>query len=130
MILSMVVTAGDTLTGGAGADTFYFGADELGLITHTDTISDYDTGANTDSIDLSDILAGVSTAAEADQQMDLVQEGSNVRIDLKPDGTTVKHHIVLENTTLEQLYGGNSTSGVAEVDIIQKMIDDQNLILS
>ncbi|MCF4175887.1 T1SS-143 repeat domain-containing protein [Vibrio sp. McD22-P3] len=120
----------DTLTGGAGADTFYFGADELGLITHTDTISDYDTGANTDSIDLSDILAGVSTAAEADQQMDLVQEGSNVRIDLKPDGTTVKHHIVLENTTLEQLYGGNSTSGVAEVDIIQKMIDDQNLILS
>ncbi|MCG9788705.1 RTX toxin [Vibrio mediterranei] len=120
----------DTLYGGLGADTFYFGADELGIIGHTDTIKDFDTGVNTDSIDLSGILSGVSTATQADQQMDLIQDGANVRIDIKPDGTSVKHHIVLENTTLDSLYGGTSTSGVAEVDIIQKMIDDQNLILS
>ncbi|MCY9874418.1 type I secretion C-terminal target domain-containing protein, partial [Vibrio barjaei] len=99
-------------------------------IGHTDTIKDFDTGVNTDSIDLSGILSGVSTASQADQQMDLIQDGANVRIDIKPDGTSVKHHIVLENTTLDSLYGGTNTSGVAEVDIIQKMIDDQNLILS
>jgi hypothetical protein len=70
-----------------------------------------------------------TNAADAEKQLDLVEDGADLRIDLRPSEGFVRHKIVLENTTLNDLYGGDAT-GVSETDIIQKMLDDQNLILA
>ncbi|WP_239670980.1 type I secretion C-terminal target domain-containing protein [Vibrio variabilis] len=118
----------DTMTGGLGADTFAFTSQDIGILAHTDTITDFDVSANSDSIDLSRILSATN-AVDAEKQLDLVEDGTDLRIDLRPNEGLVRHKIVLENTTLNDLYGGDAT-GVSEADIIQKMLDDQNLILS
>lgn len=119
----------DELTGGLGHDTFVFTSDDTGTVFEfTDTVTDFNVSANTDSIDLSAILSATN-ATDAANQLNLVQDGADVRIELLPSGNQVEHNIKLENTTLDSLYGGDA-SGVSETDIIQKMLDDQNLILS
>lgn len=118
----------DTLTGGLGADTFVFTSEDVEVPVNTDTITDFNVSANSDSIDLSRILSATN-AADAEKQLDLVEDGADLRIDLRPGEGFVRHKIVLENTTLNDLYGGDAT-GVSETDIIQKMLDDQNLILA
>ncbi|MGR5500194.1 type I secretion C-terminal target domain-containing protein [Vibrio sp. DNB22_10_4] len=118
----------DTMTGGLSADTFAFTNEDIGLLAHTDIITDFNASANSDSIDLSRILSATN-ASDAEKQLDLVEVGTDLRIDLRPNEGLIRHHIVLENTTLNDLYGGDA-AGVSESDIIQKMLDDQNLILS
>ncbi|WP_234496916.1 type I secretion C-terminal target domain-containing protein [Vibrio maritimus] len=119
----------DELTGGLGHDTFVFTSDDIGTVFEfADTVTDFNVSANTDSIDLSAILSATN-ATDAANQLNLIQDGADVRIELLPSGNQVEHNIKLENTTLDSLYGGDA-SGVSETDIIQKMLDDQNLILS
>lgn len=122
----------DTMTGGLGADTFAFTSEDIkedfSISVHTDTITDFNVSANSDSIDLSRILSATN-AGDAEKQLDLVEDGTDLRIDLRPNEGLVRHKIVLENTTLSDLYGGDAT-GISEAEIIQKMLDDQNLILS
>ncbi|MFA0087213.1 RTX toxin [Vibrio sp. 10N.261.51.F12] len=121
----------DSLTGGLGSDTFIFNVDDVGSSTTpaVDTIMDFDVSADTDMIDLSSLLSGASTGAEVDTFVDLEQQGDDVVINIKPDTTNVTQKIVLVSTSLDEIYGSDST-GVSEANILQKMIDDQNLIIN
>jgi Ca2+-binding RTX toxin-like protein len=119
----------DTLTGGAGEDSFVFELGDQGTsdTPAQDTITDFEVGV--DHLDISDFLSAFSsdTGVELSELVDLREEGGNTIISLKSDGTNVDQEIIVENTTLNEFYGGDS-SGATEGDILQKMIDDNNLI--
>jgi hypothetical protein len=119
----------DTLTGGAGEDSFVFELGDQGT-TETpaqDTITDFELGV--DHLDISNFVSAFSsdTGVELSELVDLREEGGSTIIAIKSDGTNVDQEIIVENTTLNEFYGGDS-SGVTEGDILQKMIDDQSLM--
>jgi hypothetical protein len=121
----------DTLTGGVGADTFVFnlGDENTGADQPTDIITDFEVG--TDKIDLTDLLPedSLNSGNSASDFIDLSENEDGdavISIHTGGDGAEVDQVIVLDGTSVDDLYGGD-TSGVSEADIIQKMIDDQNL---
>ncbi|WP_117234609.1 RTX toxin [Vibrio maerlii] len=114
-----------------GTDSMGTGDNDLFVInnsTGTDNIVDFDFSANSDAIDISAIVSGVTNGTSADGQIDLAESGADVVISLKPDSSNVQQEVVLKGVTLDNLYGA-SANGVSEADILQKMIDDQNLIV-
>ena len=119
----------DTLTGGAGEDSFVFELGDQGTVDTPaqDTITDFEVGV--DHLDISDFLSSFAseTGVELSDLVDLREEGGNTIISLKSDGTNVDQEIVVENTSIDDFYGGDSSSAT-EGDILQKMIDDNNLI--
>ncbi|WP_213865970.1 tandem-95 repeat protein, partial [Vibrio crassostreae] len=119
----------DTLTGEIGADTFAFiNGDEGTVGTHAvDTITDFEVG--TDHIDISQFFDSQpnSTGGDMANVIDIQEDNGNTIFSLKSDGNNIDQEIIVENTTLNEFYGGDS-SGISEADILQKMIDDNNLI--
>ena len=93
----------DTLTGGAGSDTFKFGAGDVGEV---DTITDFDATANSDVLDLRDLLVGEHADAESlDSYLHFTYDaGTNMTvIDVMSQGSgVVDHQIQLQdfNATL------------------------------
>ena len=93
----------DTLTGGAGSDTFKFGGGDVGAV---DTITDFDAAANSDVLDLRDLLVGEHSDAESlGSYLHFTYDaGTNTTvIDVMSQGSgVVDHQIQLEafNATL------------------------------
>lgn len=120
----------DTLTGGAGADSFVFRQADLNGASadSTDTITDFSV-TDADLMDLSDLLAGSASGngSELDAVIDVVENGSDVVFTITPDGSSVSQVVTLQNTSMDTLYGGDTT-GVSEADFLQRLLDEQVLV--
>ena len=120
----------DTLTGGAGADSFVFRqADLLGAGNDaSDTITDFSVTDN-DRLDLSDLLAGTpaTNGTELDAVIDIQDNGTSVVFTISPDGQAVSQVVTLDNTSETELFGGD-VSGLTEAEMLQQLLDNQVLI--
>jgi large repetitive protein len=124
-----IIVAGpgdDQITGGLGNDQFVFNSADQGGPAN-DNITDFSVGS--DSINLTDLLRGVnaSTGGELDYVIDLSENAGATTIAIKVDGNNILQNIVLDNTSMDDLYGSD-VSGVSEADMLTKLIDDQILI--
>ncbi|PST99525.1 type I secretion C-terminal target domain-containing protein [Photobacterium aquimaris] len=119
----------DIMSGDAGNDSFVFKSDDLGSISTPaqDTILDFDTKINSDNIDLSAILSNVTDGISADNYIDITENNGSVTLHVKDNSTDVTQEITLDNVSKDALYGAD-TSSATEAEVLQKMIDDNNLI--
>lgn len=122
----------DLLIGGEGDDTFVFGSSGVGTVLSPslDVINDFQTSlllGDNDTVDVSAIITAV-TLNGLDNKIDLSEDAQGVKLSLKPEGDGAKQEILLAGVTIDDLYHGDS-SGVTEADVLQKMIDDNNLIV-
>jgi len=79
----------DTMTGGLGADVFKWGINDHGAAgtPQVDTITDFDTTANSDSLNLRDLLQGESAAAgNLDQYLHFEQVGTDTVVHVSSTG--------------------------------------------
>ncbi|CAM3784806.1 retention module-containing protein [Ectopseudomonas alcaliphila] len=113
----------DVLFGGSGNDTFVWNAGDRGGNYH-DIVKDFGNGE--DTLDLSQLLVGVSDPASADVlsqylSFDFVSDPGSTVINIASagGGAPVDQTITLENTILS---GGNTA------DIIQGMLDQNQLV--
>ncbi len=119
----------DNMTGGGGNDRFVFKAEDQGTSSDPaqDTIVDFDVTANSDNIDLRAILNNVTDGISADNYIDITENDGSVTLHIKDNGEDVTQAITLENVNKDALYGAD-TSFATEAEILQKMIDDNNLL--
>lgn len=122
--VTLLAIADNRLEGTNGTNDLFIVSSNSG----TDTIASFDYSQNSDAIDISAIVSGVTDGSSADAKIDLDDNSGNVKLSLKPDGSTIQQEIILEGVSLNDLYGSDTLS-VNESDILQKMIDDQNLIV-
>ena len=113
----------DVLSGGAGRDSFVWRAGDTG---GSDTISDFyidPTGANSDVIDLSDLLSAVDTdGGGLDGYLNFAfGESTTISISLTPGGDSVQD-ITLSGLDLSSFYGTSD-----EAAVIANLIDDNAL---
>jgi Ca2+-binding RTX toxin-like protein len=113
----------DAMNGGAGRDSFVWRAGDTG---GTDTISDFyidPTGANSDVIDLSELLSAVDADGGAlDGYLNFAFGASTtISISLTPGGESVQD-ITLSGLDLSSLYGTSD-----EAAVIANLIDDNAL---
>jgi hypothetical protein len=111
------------MNGGAGRDSFVWRAGDTG---GTDTISDFyidPTGANSDVIDLSELLSAVDADGGAlDGYLNFAFGASTtISISLTPGGESVQD-ITLSGLDLSSLYGTSD-----EAAVIANLIDDNAL---
>ncbi|WP_415679370.1 Ig-like domain-containing protein [Vibrio mytili] len=128
----MATADNDLLIGGDGNDTFVFDSSGVGtlLSPSRDVISDFQTHfllGDNDTVDVSAIVSAL-TINGLDNKIDLAEDSQGVTLSLKPEGAGTKQEILLAGTTIDDLYRGDST-GVSEADVLQKMIDDNNLVV-
>ncbi|KJG40495.1 RTX toxin [Photobacterium angustum] len=119
----------DIMSGDSGNDSFIFKSDDLGSnsVPAQDTILDFDTTINSDNIDLSAILSNVTDGISADNYIDITENNGSVTLHVKDNGTDVTQEITLNNVSKDALYGAD-TSSATDAEVLQKMIDDNNLI--
>ncbi|WP_305813589.1 type I secretion C-terminal target domain-containing protein [Photobacterium leiognathi] len=119
----------DNMTGGGGNDRFVFKAENQGTIAEPaqDIIVDFDVTADSDNIDLRSILNNVTDGISADNYIDITENDGSVTLHIKDNGEDVSQEITLENVNKDALYG-TDTSSATEAEILQKMIDDNNLL--
>ncbi|WP_318518770.1 T1SS-143 repeat domain-containing protein [Photobacterium leiognathi] len=119
----------DNMTGGGGNDRFVFKAEDQGTSSNPaqDTIVDFDVTANSDNIDLRAILNNVTDGISADNYIDITENDGSVTLHIKDNGEDITQEITLENVNKDALYGAD-TSSATEAEILQKMIDDNNLL--
>ncbi|MGR5467256.1 RTX toxin [Vibrio astriarenae] len=122
----------------SGNDIFVFQTDGVGSAdTPTiDTIIDFDYAKHTDVIDLTEIFTNlnitIADGASAEQYLTLDEQGGNVELLINtdkaddPNADVVNQKIVLEDVSLEQLYG-TGADAASQAELLQKMIDDNNL---
>ncbi|EEF78887.1 retention module-containing protein [Methylophaga thiooxydans] len=118
----------DILTGGAGADIFQWNDGDEGTAGSpaVDFITDF-SAAEGDSLDLADLLQGEESGDITDY-ISVAQNGSDVVIEVTPEGNggDMNQIITLQNTTVDQLAGGD-TSGMSQADIINTLITNGQL---
>ncbi len=119
----------DNMTGGNGNDRFVFKAEDQGTSSNPaqDTIVDFDVTTNSDNIDLRAILNNITDGISADNYIDITENDGSVTLHIKDNGEDVSQEITLENVNKDALYGAD-TSSATETEILQKMIDDNNLL--
>ncbi len=119
----------DNMTGGGGNDRFVFKAENQGTSSDPaqDTIVDFDVTADSDNIDLRAILNNVTDGISADNYIDITENDGSVTLHIKDNGEDITQEITLENVNKDALYGAD-TSSATEAEILQKMIDDNNLL--
>ena len=113
------------MSGGAGKDTFIW--QKGGLGGGVDHITDFTvdiTGANSDVLDLSQLLSGVGTAPNVlDSYLNFSFSGTTTTIDIKTEAAgPVQQQVVLDNVNLSTLYGTTN-----EATIIGNLLDDHAL---
>jgi Ca2+-binding RTX toxin-like protein len=123
----------DTITGGAGADTFKWSLADRGTVAApaTDTITDFDTTATSDKLDLRDLLVGElhsGTAAGnlADYLHFSYSAATGTTIDVKSVGSSLAgpdQKIILTGVDITS---GNTLSDTA---IIQNLLTNGKLIV-
>jgi len=110
----------DSLRGNAGADTFVF----INGDTGTDTIADFST-TDGDVLDLTDLLSGISVAAEDGANLDaylnfsLSDSNTILEIDVDGDGSAVEQTIQLNNIDL--------VTGNTDIQIIDSLLAGNNI---
>ena len=118
----------DILTGGAGADIFQWNDGDEGTAGSpaVDFITDF-SATEGDSLDLADLLQGEESGDITDY-ISVAQNGSDVVIEVTPEGNggDMNQIITLQNTTVDQLAGGD-TSGMSQADIINTLITNGQL---
>jgi Ca2+-binding RTX toxin-like protein len=130
----------DTLRGGDGADVFVWRLADAGSAGHPaiDTIKDFNTAANTDVLNLRDLLTGENQGNLSNYLHFEVSDGNTiVHISstggFSADGHTVggsynssaeTQEIVLNNVNLSTLYGGTNS----DASIISNLLTNQKLI--
>jgi Ca2+-binding RTX toxin-like protein len=130
----------DTLTGGLGSDVFHWTLADAGAAgtPAVDTITDFDTAANTDKLDLRDLLTGEAfNSASLDNYLHFEVTGGNTIVHISSSGgfggngvvnavvsgsATETQQIVLVAVDLS--VGGLTT----DQQIIQSLINNQKLI--
>ena len=119
----------DTLTGGTGQDTFLFRVSDMGSVgTPTnDTVNDFTLFEN-DQIDLTDIIAGLTTGAALDTVIGLTENNGTTTLEIDLGGASPVQNIALSGVSKDDLYGASSI-GVSDADILQQMINDQILVV-
>ncbi|WP_407083602.1 T1SS-143 repeat domain-containing protein [Photobacterium leiognathi] len=119
----------DNMTGGGGNDRFLFKTENQGTISEPaqDTIVDFDVTANSDNIDLRAILNNVTDGISADNYIDITEKNGSVTLHIKDNGEDITQEITLENVNKETLYG-NDASTTTDAELLQKMIEDNNLL--
>ncbi|WP_439787889.1 T1SS-143 repeat domain-containing protein [Photobacterium leiognathi] len=119
----------DIMSGDAGNDSFVFKSEDLGTSATPaqDTILDFDTTKDSDNIDLSAILSNVTDGISADNYIDITENNGSVTLHVKDNGADVTQEITLDTVSKDALYGADASSAT-EAEILQKMIDDNNLI--
>ncbi|PSW66042.1 RTX toxin [Photobacterium leiognathi subsp. mandapamensis] len=119
----------DVMFGDAGSDSFVFKSEDLGTSAAPaqDTILDFDTTKDSDNIDLSAILSNVTDGISADNYIDITENNGSVTLHVKDNGADVTQEITLDTVSKDALYGADASSAT-EAEILQKMIDDNNLI--
>ena len=116
----------DQLFGGAGQDNFVFNDADQGSVAKpaSDTINDFEVGA--DSVDVTELYTAFGNGG-LDSFIDLTESAGNTILEIKTSGGDVTQQITIENTSVDDLYGSDS-SAVSEADILSKLIDDNTLI--
>ena len=118
----------DILTGGAGADIFKWESGDEGTTDNpaVDFVTDFST-AEGDSLNLADLLQGEESGDITDY-ISVAQNGSDVVIEVTPEGNggDMNQIITLQNTTVDQLAGGD-TSSMSQADIINTLINNGQL---
>ncbi|GLK90569.1 hypothetical protein GCM10017655_36330 [Pseudomonas turukhanskensis] len=111
----------DALNGGNGHDTFIW---EKGGLGGTDTISDFTlTGANSDVLDLSQLLSGVTQTGTALDDYLSFNFGSTTTVNISTTpGGGVAQSVVLTGVDLAAAYGGPDAATV-----INGMLNDHTL---
>ncbi|WP_407082395.1 T1SS-143 repeat domain-containing protein [Photobacterium leiognathi] len=119
----------DEIIGGGGNDRFVFKAEDQGTSSNPaqDTIVDFDVTANSDNIDLRAILNNVTDGISADNYIDITEKNGSVTLHIKDNGEDITQEITLENVNKKTLYG-NDASTTTDAELLQKMIDDNNLL--
>ncbi len=119
----------DNMTGGGGNDRFVFKAEDQGTSSNPaqDTIVDFDVTANSDNIDLRAILNNVTDGISADNYIDITENDGSVTLHIKDNDEDISQAITLENVDKDTLYG-NDSSTTTDAELLQKMIDDNNLL--
>ena len=116
-------TGDDTLAGGSGADVFRWGSETSA--GESDTLTDFETGAGGDVLDLSALLSGVAAGDDGDEldaYLEITSDGSNttVAIDANGDGSGFTDVTVA-------IQGVDLTGGSAvQADIIDALLTDGN----
>ncbi|WP_273149904.1 DUF5801 repeats-in-toxin domain-containing protein [Methylophaga thiooxydans] len=118
----------DILIGGEGADIFQWNDGDEGTAGSpaVDFITDF-SATEGDSLDLADLLQGEESGDITDY-ISVAQNGSDVVIEVTPEGNggDMNQIITLQNTTVDQLAGGD-TSGMSQADIINTLITNGQL---
>ncbi len=119
----------DEIIGGSGNDRFVFQAEkqETSAMPAQYTIVDFDAAANSDNIDLRAILNNVTDGISADNYIDITEKNGSVTLHIKDNGEDITQEITLENVNKETLYG-NDASTTTDAELLQKMIEDNNLL--
>ncbi len=119
----------DNMTGGGGNDRFLFQDEkqETSAMPAQYTIVDFDAAANSDNIDLRTILNNVTDGISADNYIDITEKNGSVTLHIKDNGEDITQEITLENVNKETLYG-NDASTTTDAELLQKMIEDNNLL--
>ncbi|KJG34632.1 RTX toxin [Photobacterium angustum] len=119
----------DYMTGGNGNDRFVFKAENQGTSSSPaqDTIVDFDVTANSDNIDLRSILNNVTDGISADNYINITENNGSVTLHIKGNGGDISQEITLENVDKDALYG-NDSSTTTDAELLQKMIEDNNLL--
>jgi T1SS-143 domain-containing protein len=119
----------DILTGGAGADIFQWNAGDDGTADTpaVDFITDFN-AAEGDSLNLADLLQGEESSGDITDYIQIEESGDDVVISVTPegDGSDMTQVITLQDTSLDQLVGGNA-SGMSQADIINTLITNGQL---
>ncbi|WP_166738767.1 T1SS-143 repeat domain-containing protein [Psychromonas algarum] len=107
-------------------DVFVFNSEDQGSAGSPaiDVINGFEVGA--DSIDLSDLY---SARADGDINalIGLDESSGNTILEIKSAGTEVTQQIIIENTSIDDLYGADA-SAVSDADILSKLLADTTLI--
>jgi len=124
----------DILTGGAGSDTFVWHLADSGTVgvPASDTITDFNTAANVDKLDLRDLLQGetaVGVGANLEDYLHFEKVGTDTVVHISSNGSFNNGYnpaaevqtITLQNVDLI----GTNTS---DQQIIQNLINNQKLI--
>jgi len=130
----------DTLTGGLGSDVFHWALADAGTTTTpaVDTITDFNTTAATDKLDLRDLLPdGLTTGLTLDNYLHFEYTGGNTILHISTtggfgDGNSVSvgstGNVTSETQTIV-LTGVDLRNGLTtDHDIIQNLINNQKLI--
>ena len=126
--ITLVNTGSDTMTGGAGADTFVWHRNDQGTGGSIDTITDFGTGL--DRLDLRDLLQGehqgaaAGTSGSLEQYLHFTTSGGNTTIEVTIDptiSTAFGLSIVLQGVTLA---GADDVSKISNLLAANKLVVD------